>query len=423
MRVDISHKFIVGFIVVVASIVVINLVVPFLGVPAEWQQLFAVACAILVGLVFGWFFSKRFTANIRLLTGAADRLRRGDLTSDVELPPALFPDETVDLTASLNTVVDSLRSLVGTIRASSFKVAESAQGLSATSEEISASSHEISRSVEQISKGAETQAEIVEKSSRLIKEIAMSIEVIAAAAGKVFASASDTATTAQRGGDMSRETLRRMRQILTEVENNGRQFDLFGHQVQKIGKIVEVITGIAGKTDLLALNASIEAARAGEAGRGFTVVAEEIRNLSDSTAASAAEITSLVETIREETQKIQQSMKESVKNIDTGRVAVDNTGQAFEEIIRTALETQTKANSIADMAQKQADGASGMVAAIDEISQLAEDNAASTQEVSAATEEQTASMEELAESAQGLSELAEELLEVVKQFRLSNEHG
>jgi methyl-accepting chemotaxis protein len=423
MRVDISHKFIVGFIVVVASIVLINLAVPFLGIATEWQQLFAVACAIFVGLVFGWFFSKRFTSNIRVLTGAAERLRHGDLSTGVELPTTLFADETVDLAASLNAVIDSLRTLVGTIRVSSLKVADSAQGLSATSQEMSASSHEISRTIEQISKGAETQAEMVEKSSLLIKEMAMSIEVIAASANKVSAAASDTAETAQRGGEMSQATIRRMRQILTDVERNGKHLAAFGSQVQKIGKIVEVITGIAGKTDLLALNAGIEAARAGEYGRGFAVVAEEIRKLSDSTTASAGEITELVETIRTENQKIQESMKESVKDIDTGRVAVDNTGQAFEEIIQTALGTRTKANNIAELAQIQADGAGNMVVTIDEISRVAEDNAASTEQVSAATEEQTASMEELAGSAQGLSELAEELLETVKRFQLNSEKG
>jgi len=219
---------------------------------------------------------------------------------------------------------------------------------------------------------------------------------------------------------MSRATIARMKQVLEKVERNGEQMAAFGAQVQKIGKIVEVITGIAGKTNLLALNATIEAARAGEYGRGFNVVAEEIRKLADSTGASAGEITDLIETIRTESQKVQDSMKESVQDLDSGRDAIDNTGKAFDAIIRSALETQNKATSIAELAQQQTDGATGMVAAIEEISRVAEDNAASTQQVSAATEEQTASMEEMAGAAQGLSELAENLLEVVKRFRLEN---
>ncbi|MDY0269123.1 methyl-accepting chemotaxis protein [Trichloromonas sp.] len=420
MRVEISYKFIVGFIVVVASIVALNLLVPHLGIPEAWRQLFTVACAILVGLLFGWFFSRRFSTNIRIINASAESLGNGDLSMPVVLPETAFPDETGDLAASLNRVIDSLRVLVGAIRASSVTVAESAQGLSATSEQMSTSSHEIARAIEQISRGAETQAEMVEKSSTLIKEMAASIEVIAASASKASQSANATAATAQRGGQLSQATIGRMKQVLENVERNGEQIASFGLQVQKIGKIVEVITGIAGKTNLLALNATIEAARAGEYGRGFAVVAEEIRKLADSTEASAAEITQLIETIREEAGKVQESMKTSIQDLDAGRAAVDDTGRAFEAIIGAALNTQSKTVAISEMAQKQTDGAAGMVAAVEEIARVAEDNAAATEEVSAATEEQTASMEEMAEAAQGLSELAEELLEAVERFRLES---
>ena len=415
MRVEISYKFIVGFIVVVASIVGLNLLVPQLGIPEEWRQLFSVACAILVGLLFGWFFSRRFSANIRVINATAESLVNGDLSTPAHLPETAFPDETGDLAASLNRVIDSLRALVGAIRSSSVKVADSAQGLSATSEQMSASSHEISKAIEQISKGAETQAEMVERSSTLIKEMAASVEVIAASASKASQSASETAATAQRGGQLSQATIGRMKQVLETVECNGQQVAAFGAQVQKIGKIVEVITGIAGKTNLLALNATIEAARAGEYGRGFAVVAEEIRKLADSTETSAAEITQLIETIREEAGKVQ--------DLDAGRAAVDDTGRAFEAIIGAALNTQSKTMGISEMAQRQTDGASGMVAAVEEIARIAEDNAAATEEVSAATEEQTASMEEMADAAQGLSELAEELLEAVERFRLDGAKG
>jgi methyl-accepting chemotaxis protein len=207
------------------------------------------------------------------------------------------------------------------------------------------------------------------------------------------------------------------------VERNGEQIVSFGTQVQKIGKIVEVITGIAQKTNLLALNATIEAARAGEYGRGFAVVAEEIRKLADSSSDSAGEISRLIESIREESQKVQSSMQASIREMDSERAALDTTSSAFEEIIQTAVATQTKATSIAELSQNQAEGATGMVAAIDEISRVVSDNAAATQEVSAATEEQSASMEEMARSAQDLSALAEQLLEAVRRFQLAPEKG
>jgi methyl-accepting chemotaxis protein len=423
MRVEITYKFTMGFIIVVGSVVLFDLLVPTLGVPADWQQMITVVFALLVGLLLGWFLSRAFTSNIRHINDAAERLSNGDLSQYIRLKNTTFPDETTDLANSLNRVVDSLRELVGYIRNSSGQVADSAQGLSATSQQMTAAGHEVAHTIEQISRGAETQAEMVEKSTRLIREMAVSIDLIASSAKKLSVAASDTAGTAQEGGKTARRTIERMKQVLGEVEKNGEQIVSFGVQVQKIGKIVEVITGIAQKTNLLALNATIEAARAGEYGRGFAVVAEEISKLADSTGRSAGEITQLVENIRDESQRIQLSMKESIAGIDAGRQAIDTTGQAFEEIIQNALKTQTKATSIAELSQKQTEGARDMVAATEEISRVVTDNAAATQEVSAATQQATASMEEMAQSAQNLSALSEELLGMVKRFRLGTEKG
>ncbi len=421
MRIEISYKFIIGFIIVVGSTVLVGLLTPHLGVAPEWHQLFATGVALLVGLILGWLFSKAFTANFRVLNEGAGRLSQGDLSRDLILPRPNFPDETQDLAASLNQVHGNLRELVGIIRNSASKVAEAAQGLSATSEEMTASSHEVANTVEAISRGAETQAEMVERGSRLIREMAQSIEQVAAAAGKVAEAANNTLGSAKNGGEQARTTMDRLRRFMAETEKNGEQILSFGAQVQKIGKIVEVITGIAQKTNLLALNATIEAARAGEYGRGFAVVAEEISKLADSTSHSAGEITALVEQIRDQSLQVQSSMKENSRELEAGRAAIDTTSRAFEEIVQAALGSQTKAAGIAEASRQQTAGANDLVKAIDEISRVITDNAAATEEVSAATEEQSASMEEMAHAAQDLSALAEQLLATVSRFRLSAE--
>lgn len=422
MRIDISYKFIMGFILVVASNVMLNLLVPYLGLGDIYlQQYVIVGGAITIGLLLGLVFSKAFTANIQRVREGADRLSRGDLTREVQLRKPLFPDETIDLADSLNEVTISLRELVGAIRSSAARVTTAAQGLSSTSHEMTASSHEVANTIEQVTLGAERQAEMVEKASRLIKEMAVSIDLVAASAKKLAQSANDTSGTAQRGGQMARETMDKMLHVLQEVEANGKRMTSFSTQVQKIGKIVDVITGIAGKTNLLALNATIEAARAGEYGRGFAVVAEEVRKLADSTGDSAGEITRLVEVIREEGQAMQISTAETAVRMAEGKAALALTGKAFEEIVQNVITTQTKAMSIAELAEQQTSGARGMVTAIDEISRVVTDNAAATEEVSATTEEQTASMEEMALSAQHLTELSSRLLEVVSRFQLEAE--
>lgn len=418
MRVEISYKFIIGFIVVVASGVVVNLAVPYLQIPPEFQQLFAIFCAVTVGLVLGAAFSRAFTANIRRLTSAGDRISHGDLSEDIDLTDSLLPDETSDLANSMNQIQESLRSLVGDIRSIAFKVAGAAQNLSGTSQEMFASSQEVTRTVDQISKGAETQAEMVEESNRLFKEVATSINLVAVSARTVAESAHQTLETANSGSELAGVSLGSIRQVLAEAESSGQQMVNFIDQLQKISKFVEVINGIAQKTNLLALNATIEAARAGEYGRGFAVVAEEIRKLADSATLSADEITSLVEGIRSEGQQVQFSMAQVIKAMESGREAADHTNQAFSAITLNAEGTRAKANSIAELAEQQTASAERINRAIDEIDKVVSDNAAATGQVSAATQEQSSAMEELAQSAKELSTMSEAMLRSVKQFKM-----
>ena len=421
MRVEISYKFVFGFIFVVASVVLLNLLVLRLEVPEWTHQWIIVVGALLVGLVFGWLFSKAFTENIRILTGGAERLSLGDLSRKVRLRKGMFSDETEDLSNSLNLVVDSLRNLVGQIRNSSLNVNESSMALATTAEQMTATAHEVAGSIEQISRGAETQAEMVERVSRVVREMAEQIELVAVSSSTLSGSAEETTVSARQGEDLTGRALENMKTVLSQIEENGRMIVAFSEQVQKIGTITDVITGIAQKTNLLALNATIEAARAGEYGHGFAVVAEEVSKLADSTSASAAEITRLIERTREQSNKVQQSMAQSIKSIDAGREAVDVTGNAFKTIIDKAEAAQARSVAIRDLTEKQSRGAQAIVEAIEEIARVAEDNAASTEEVSAATEEQTASMEEMTFASQRLSRLAEELLTSVRRFNLGND--
>jgi methyl-accepting chemotaxis protein len=418
MRVEISYKFIVGFLIVVVSGVMVNLAVPYLQIPPEFQQTFSIACALVVGLIIGAIFSRVFAAKIRRLTSAGDRISQGDLSKDIDLEERGFPDETSDLAKAMNQIQTSLRTLVGDIRSIAFKVANSAQDLSGTSQEMSSSSQEVAGTIDQISKGAETQAEMVEESNRLFKEIAMSINLVAASARKVAEAAHQTVETANSGRALAGTSLGSIRQVLTAVESSGQQMVNFIAQLQKISKFVEVINGVAQKTNLLALNATIEAARAGEYGHGFAVVAEEIRKLADSTSISAGEITSLVEGIRNEGEQVQSSMTQIIEEMENGREAVDRTNQAFSTITQNAEVTRAKASSIAELAEQQISSAERINRAIDEIDKVVSDNAAATEQVSAATQEQSASMEELARSAKELSTMSETLLQIVKRFKL-----
>ncbi|HKL26817.1 MAG TPA: methyl-accepting chemotaxis protein [Desulfuromonadales bacterium] len=417
MRVEISYKFIMGFLIVIASVVVVNLTVPYLPILPWLQQPLTIGFALLVGLVIGSLFSKGFTRNIRKLTEAGDRLSRGDLSRDIQVKNRLS-DETDDIAASMNQVQASLRELVGEIKSFASRVAEASLSLSVTAQQMTASSHEVAGTVDSISKGAETQAEMVEESNRFFKEMATAINQIAESAQKVAEAAEATFATAQRGVELAQGSTETIRQVLAGMESSGNQMVSFVSRVQQIGQIVEVINGVAHKTNLLALNATIEAARAGEYGRGFTVVAEEIRKLADSTTESSGEITNLVEGIQAEGEHVQGTMAQISREMEAGREAVDRTNHAFAEISRNAEDTRGKAHNISELTQRQIAGAEHISRAIEEIDKIVSDNAAATEQVSAATQQQCASMEEMNLSAKEMSVMSEELLAVVKRFKL-----
>lgn len=418
VRVPLGYKFILGFVAVVAVVAFAPPVVAALGYSPDVTQFLTIVVALTVGLIMGWLFSRRFARNIGMLTESAHEVSQGDLSCDIQLPPTSTPDETHELTAAINLMIQNLRDLVGHIRSSSTKLAGSSKEINGTAVEISTSTEEVARAIEQISHGAETQAELVERSSRIIKETAISIELVASRARESSRCARETSQTARRGADLAGAALLLMKEFFVRTEELSARFDQLNNRLQRVGKVADFIGEVARQTNLLALNASIEAVRAGEYGKGFAVVADEVRKLADSTSHSVGEITDLITTLRDESQRVHESLLESSHMIRDGKKNVDITASAFGEIITSVQETERRANSIADLSQMQLEGAGKMVQAIDEIARVADDNAAATEEVSAATEEQLAAMQDMALATRELTQLADELERLVRRFNL-----
>lgn len=419
MYVPIGYKFIMGFVMVVGAVALAPDLVRQLGYAPEITNVFSYVVALTIGLVLGWIFSRSFTRNISRLTQSAEAISQGDLTRDVTLKESRFPDETHDLGGSINRMVESLRDLVRHIKETSERVTESARTLSSSALEINASTEEVAKAMEQISRGADSQVEMVGKTSALIHETAVSVELVAKRAREAAQAARDTSITAQRGDELASDSLARMKEFFDNAETMGRRFIALNGKLQQVGKIADFIGEIARQTNMLALNASIEAARAGEYGKGFSVVAEEVRKLSDGTSKYAGEIVELISMLKEESGRVHETIVESSRLIVVGKKNIDTTAASFREILDTVIETENKANSIADLSHMQTDGAEKMVRAVDEIARVAEDNAASTQQVSAATEEQSAAMQEMAHAAQEMAKLADELLVVVQRFKVN----
>ncbi|GAM11810.1 putative methyl-accepting chemotaxis protein [Geobacter sp. OR-1] len=423
MYIPLGYKFILGCIVVVAAVAFVPDLIRKLGYAPEITTVLSYVVAITIGLILGWLFSRRASRNMGLLTSSTEAISSGDLTSDVELRQSRFPDETQCLAESINIMAENLRALVRQIRDISRRVFEESKTLSSTAIEINASTEEVAQAIEQISRGAETQAEMVTKSSKVIHEMAISVDLVAKRAREAAKAARDTSVTAKRGGELANDSLERMKEFYGSVELTGQLYLELNKRLQHIGKIADIILDISRQTNLLALNASIEAARAGEYGKGFAVVADEVRKLADGTGTSATEIVDLIASIKEDGQKVSETITESFRSIAAGKKNIDITAAAFGEILTTVSETERRANSIADLSQMQNEGAGKMVEMVDEIARVAEDNAASTEEVSAATEEQSSAMQEMADAAKELAGMAEEMLRCVEKFRVGEQDG
>jgi methyl-accepting chemotaxis protein len=418
MYIPIGYKFILGIVLVVAAVAFSPAMVIALGYSQEMTNIFAYAVALTTGLILGWLLTKGLSRNIGKITDSVEAISEGDLSQELDIKSKKFPDETVGIANSINLMAENLRNLVSQIRLASGHVSESANTLSSTTLEVNATTEEIAKSLEQISHGAEVQAEMAGKGSTLIHELAISVELVAKKAKESAQSARDTTATAQQGTDLAKQTMDLMKEFLDSVEYAGQQFAELNGKLLQVGKIADIIVEIARQTNMLALNASIEAVRAGEYGKGFTVVAEEVRKLADGTSRSASEIIDLVVLIKEDSVKVRDTFASSSRQVNEGKKKINSTAGAFQSIVQTVMEAERKANSIADLSSMQSDGALKMVKAIDEIAKVAEDNAASTEQVSAATEEQSAAMQEMAAASRELAALATGLLKAVERFRL-----
>lgn len=227
-------------------------------------------------------------------------------------------------------------------------------------------------------------------------EMSSGIEEISASTNEVTIASNDALKVAKEGNESIHQAIKQMNAISTTVNELAQSVKGMGEQSTEIGQIVQVINGIAAQTNLLALNAAIEAARAGEHGRGFAVVADEVRKLAEQSSRSTEQIGKIIASIQHLTDDAVRSMEKSLNEVTAGIDLVEQSGENFGKI-------QDSVQSVATLMM--------------ECSAASEQMAASTEEVSAAGQEQLASMEEISASATALAKMAEQLNMVVAKFR------
>ncbi|MBR0612603.1 MULTISPECIES: methyl-accepting chemotaxis protein TlpB [Bacillus] len=385
------------------------------------QPVFNMAAIILTGaLIIGgiliFFIIRSITKPLSTLVSSSKKISQGDLTEKIDVRSK---DEIGQLGTSFNEMSESLRDVIQAVQTSVENVASSSEELTASAGQTTKATEHITSSIETFSNGNENQSEMVEQSAAHLKQMNEGLNEVAETSDVITASSIQSKTVAETGGQLVEQTVGQMKTIDHSVKEAEGVINGLEHKSKDITNILGVINGIADQTNLLALNAAIEAARAGESGRGFSVVAEEVRKLAVQSSDSAKEIEKLVNEIVTEIETSQNMFKAVNEEVKNGLTITDQTKESFSQINEQTAEIAARINEMNTTVRELSKGSEQISKAVNEIADVSRESSASIQDIAASAEEQLASMEEISSSSTTLSQMAEELRDLIKKFKIS----
>lgn len=376
----------------------------------------AIFISLLVGVIVAFIISRVITKPIKTVVNKLVELssHEGDLTARLTVNSK---DEIGKLSSAFNTMIANIQDLIKQVQSTTVEVASSAEELYASSEQNTSATEQVTTSIQQIASGTERQVKGSEDSSIAMGEIAIGIQRVADSSSKVAEAALNTSKEAEEGNVAITKSITQMNHIQISVSEAEVKVKELSQLSTEIGHILDVITGIADQTNLLALNAAIEAARAGEHGKGFAVVADEVRKLAEESKTSASEITSLIGQIQVNTHQAVEFMKKGTSDVSIGMNVVNEAGNAFESILSSVQQVTEQIQDVSASAEEISASTEQVASSIEELASVAKEAADSAQNVAASSEEQLASIEEISNSAENLSKMSEQLQLLVGKFK------
>ncbi|SDE56034.1 methyl-accepting chemotaxis protein [Sporomusa acidovorans] len=386
----------------------LNQLTVIIGVITLAVLLFAVIAVVI--------FTKRMIKPIKKVEAAANQIADGDIT--VSSVGITSDDELGHLGQSFEKMTANLRVLIREISSAVEQVATSSKELTASAEQSAQAANQVAGSITEVAQGAEKQLGLVNISTKVVEQMSQGIGQVVENTAVVSAAAEKTARAANDGEQAIEKAINQMTVIEQKTTDTALVIGELEEKSQYIGQIVETISNIAGQTNLLALNAAIEAARAGEQGRGFAVVADEVRKLAEQSREAAKQIAELIGEVQQRTNNAVTFMDQGRKEVTVGTEVVNVAGQNFRNILVMIQNMTKQISEISAAIQQVANGSRQVVDAIQEINTESKNTAGEAQTVSAATEEQSASMQQISSASQSLDKMAEKLQQAIYNFKV-----
>lgn len=373
---------------------------------------------IMVSVILVLFFTRKINKRLNALKSAFESAGNGDMTIEVSDKTG---DELSELSVYYNKMRMKLNDTIQTVQQSALQLASASQQLSAGAEETNQASEKITEAVQQIANGAQDQITRIENSESSLKQASADIRDISANTAAI----ADKGQLAQSKADIGQKEIAnvqaQMDAIHQSIQKSGEIIHQLDGRSKQIEQILSVITQIADQTNLLALNAAIEAARAGEQGKGFAVVADEVRKLAEESQQSAGQISKLIIEIQKDMNRSARAVEHVKTEAAEGVTMIQRTRAAFKEIAAATGEISAEISDLSASVTNISASAHQINDSFAANTADIKESTKNTRQAAALTEEQFAAMEEITAASETLSQLAEELTGIISQFKMINQ--
>jgi len=372
--------------------------------------------SIILGVIIIWFSANLITKPIIKVTEQMGYLADGDLTKELLLIKS--KDEISRLADAMNLLHNNLRNSMKKVSETSETLTSHSEELSQSADEVKMGSEQVASTVQELAAGSETQANNASDLASVMNTFVETVQEANESGLRIEGNTKAVLSMTNDGAELMKQSIQQMEKIHSIVNESVEKVAGLDKQSQEISNLVTVIKDVADQTNLLALNAAIEAARAGEHGKGFAVVADEVRKLAEQVSNSVTDITGIVDNIQKETFIVSDSLKVGYKEVELGKTQIESTGETFEGISVAVTEMVNSITTIGKNLSEISASTQEMNSSVVEIASVSEESAAGIEQTSASVQQTSNIMEEVAGSSKHLANLAEELNTLVREFKL-----